>query len=300
MLRFLRSHGILGINARNLLYVRPYNKRDAIAFADDKLKTKAFLSARGIPTAKIYQTITSRSELREFQMSSLPHTCVLKPNFGFGGEGILILRGRNKRGEFLVQGKRPISEKALKEHIEDILDGSYSVNGRADTAFFEEILTVDERLALFRPAGLPDIRIIVFNLVPVMAMLRVPTVMSGGKANMHLGGIGIGIDIARGETTYAAQYHGCITRLPHGLPVKGIQIPHWEEMLLIASRIQSITNIGYLAVDLTLDEDHGPMLLEVNARAGLSVQLANRAPLRARLDRVSGLSVSTQIGRAHV
>jgi uncharacterized protein (TIGR02421 family) len=46
-------------------------------------------------------------------------------------------------------------------------------------------------------------------------------------------------------------------------------------------------------VDLTLDEEQGPVLLEVNARAGLMVQVANLAPLRARLERVSGLKVSS-------
>jgi len=35
--------------------------------------------------------------------------------------------------------------------------------------------------------GLPDIRIICFNMVPVIAMLRIPTELSDGKANLHSG-----------------------------------------------------------------------------------------------------------------
>jgi len=54
-----------------------------------------------------------------------------------------------------------------------------------------------------------------------------------------------------------------------------------------------MTNIGYLAVDLTLDKELGPVLLEVNARAGLMVQVANLAPLKSRLQRVGGLKVSS-------
>ena len=287
-----REHGILGLNARNLLYIKPFNPRKAVAFADDKMKTKAFLSARGIPTAKMYARIESRRQLKQFDFQVLPDRCVLKPNYGFGGEGIVILNGR-KNGVFLEQGKRPMTHEELVEHIEDILDGKFSVNGRYDTAFFEQILLADECFAPFRPAGLPDIRIIVFNLVPVMAMLRIPTAESSGKANVHLGGLGIGIDVAKGITTHAAQYHKILTELPHGLPVQGITIPRWEELLLIASRIQHMTNIGYIAVDLTLDQDLGPVLLEVNARAGLMVQVANLAPLRARLERVEGLKVSS-------
>lgn len=292
MFLFPSFHGILGMNARNLLYIKPFNPRKAVAFADDKLKTKAFLAARGIPVAKIYARIESRRQLKDFDFSQLPEECVLKPNNGYGGQGILILRGR-RRGMFLVAGKEPISEKEMREHIEDILDGRFSVNGRPDTAFFEKILVPDSAFAHFRPLGLPDIRIVVFNLVPVMAMLRIPTAQSGGKANVHLGGIGIGIDIAKGVTTFATQYNKRLYQLPNGQSPSGFQIPRWENLLLIASRIQSITNIGYIAVDLTIDADQGPVLLEVNARAGLMVQVANLAPLRSRLERVKGLPVTT-------
>lgn len=290
---FLSHRGVLGLNARSLMYIRPFNPRKAVAFADDKLKTKAFLSARGIPVARMYGRIESIRQLRSFDFSQLPDECVLKPNYGFGGEGILVLRGRDANGDFLVNGKRPITREQMCEHIEDILDGKFAVNGLPDTAFFEKLLVSDEGLAPFRPAGLPDIRIIVFNLVPVMAMIRIPTAQSGGKANVHLGGIGIGIDIANGTTTYAVQYNRRIDELPHGGPVGGHAIPYWEEMLLIASKIQYITNIGYLAVDLTIDDEVGPILLEVNARAGLSVQVANLAPLRSRLERVQGLKVAS-------
>jgi alpha-L-glutamate ligase-like protein/uncharacterized protein (TIGR02421 family) len=290
---FFSSRGVLGINARNLLYVKPFNPKKAIAFADDKLKTKAFLTARGIPAAKIFARIENREQLRAFDFSSLPDDCVLKPNYGFGGEGIIILRGRDKQGQFLRSGKRPIAAQELREHMGDILDGRFSLGGRRDTAFFEQLLIPHESFLPFRPVGMPDIRVIVFNLVPIMAMLRIPTAVSDGKANLHLGGMGIGIDIAKGVTTHAAQYHHMITELPHGGSPSGHQIPFWEEILLICSRIQQITNIGYLAADITLDAQMGPAVLEVNARAGLSVQIANLAPLRARLERVQGLTVSS-------
>lgn len=288
----LRSSGILGLNARNLLYIKPFNPKKAVAFADDKLKTKMFLGSRGIPVAKVYARIETRRQAREFDFSTLPDECVLKPNEGYGGEGIIVLRGR-KNGVFLENGKHPITDRELRNQMEDILDGKYSLSGHRDTAFFEQILTAHDCFARFRPAGLPDIRIIVFNLVPVMAMVRIPTGESGGKANVHLGGIGIGIDIAKGTTTHATQYNRLIKELPHGGSPSGITIPYWDEILLISSRIQQITNIGYIAVDITVDADMGPSLLEVNARAGLMVQVANLAPLRSRLERVIGLKVSS-------
>lgn len=292
LLPFLSSRGVLGLNARNLLYLKPFNPRKAVAFADDKLKTKLFLSTRGVPVPKVYATVESRAKLRAFSFSGLPEEFVLKPNFGYGGEGIIIVTGR-RNGGFVTKGKVVLSEKDLFDHIEDILEGKFSVNGRPDIAFFEELLVPHKCFAPFRPAGLPDIRVVCFNLVPVMAMLRIPTAESHGKANMHLGGIGIGIDLNRGATTFAAQRNALIESLPHGEDFRGIKIPHWDEILLITSRIQYVTNIGYLAADITIDETGGPKLLEVNARAGLSVQIANLAPLRARLERVAGLKVAS-------
>src|SRR3989338_5931664 len=129
MFPFLSNRGVLGLNARNLLYIKPFNPRKAVAFADDKLKTKAFLSARGIPVAKIYARIEDREQLFGFDFSSLPEECALKPNYGYGGEGIVILQGM-RHGMFLEQGKRPIPDERLREHIEDILDGKFAVNGR--------------------------------------------------------------------------------------------------------------------------------------------------------------------------
>lgn len=293
MFPLFSNHGVLGLNARSLLYIKPFNPKKATALADSKLKTKAYLAARGIPVAKLYGRIETRDQLWNFDFAQLPDECVLKPNHGFGGEGIIVLKGRDKKGNFLRNGKKPMGDQELREHIEDILDGKFSLKGMLDTAFFEQILKPHQCFAQFRPVGLPDLRIIVFNLVPVMAMLRIPTAESDGKANIHLGGIGIGIDIAKGVTTHAAQYHNIIEQLPHGGSPSGHKIPYWDDILLICSKIQQITNIGYLAVDITIDEQLGPALLEVNARAGLMVQVANLAPLRSRLERVQGLKVDS-------
>jgi len=287
-----KNHGILGINARNLKYLKPFNPRKAVAFADDKLKTKAFLEARGVPVPRLYAKLGSREDIRNFDFSSLPDSCVLKPNFGYGGEGIIVLKNK-EHGGWKTAGGKHISYEEIFRHCEDILDGMYSLNHRKDIAFFEQTIISHSCFDPIKPAGLPDLRIIVHNLVPVMAMMRLPTVESEGKANLHIGGIGLGIDIAKGSTTFGVQGTKRIDTLSDGKSVSSFKIPYWEEMLLISSRIQQITNIGFLGVDMTIDNESGPILLEVNARAGLRVQLANLAPLGKRLDRVEGLSVSS-------
>jgi alpha-L-glutamate ligase-like protein/uncharacterized protein (TIGR02421 family) len=291
-MKFFKNYGILGINARNLHYIRPYNKKKAVRLADDKLKTKQFLSARDIAVPKLYAAIRKQEELEKFDFESLPGSFVLKPNFGYGGEGIVVISGR-KNGMYEKSSGELMSQAEMSEHIGDILEGRFSLSGVSDSAFFEQLITCDETLAKYAYKGLPDIRIVVHNLIPVMAMLRLPTRESDGKANLHLGAIGVGIDIAKGTATHVLHHNKIIDEVPEVGEIRGLQIPYWDEMLLLASRVQFVTNLGYLAVDVVLDKNVGPVLLEINARAGLAVQIANLAPLRKRLQRIEGVDVKT-------
>ena len=288
---FFHNPGILGINARNLLYIKAYNPKKAIMLADSKMKTKKFLSARGVPVAKFYSSIHNKQELEDFDWNSLPNSFVIKPNSGYGGEGILIIAGK-KGCNFAQSNGDLMSPEALMRHVTDILDGRYSLANISDVAFFEQRLESMEPFDKMSYKGLPDIRVVVHNLIPVMAMMRLPTEESQGKANVHFGGIAVGIDIAKGEMTYITQYNKEIDSIPGYGPIKGTKIPHWNEILLIASHVQQVTNLGFAAIDITLDKS-GPMLLEINARAGLAVQIANMAPLRRRLERIEGIKVST-------
>ncbi len=286
-----KNKGILGINARNLLYIKPYNKKKAIRMADDKIKTKQFLSARKIPVPKLYGVIKDTQELEKFDFNSLPESFVIKPNQGFGGEGIIPIINKKEKN-FITANKKEITKEELKDHIRDILDGRYSISNIVDSAFLEQYIIADEKLRNFSYAGLPDIRVVVHNLIPVMAMLRLPTKESEGKANLHMGAIGVGIDIAKGQTTHLSYKNKIINKLPDNDEIlKNFKIPYWDEILRIASEVQLITNLGYMAIDICIDKNTGPVLLEINARAGLGVQIANMAPLRKRLERIEGIKV---------
>jgi len=291
---FLNDKGILGLNSRNLEYIRPYNKKKTIKLADDKIKTKKFLSARGIPVPKLYGTIKSKQELEKFDFNSLPNSFVLKPNYGFGGEGIIPISGKRGKQWITSSGKK-LSKSDLIDHISDILDGRFSISNVGDTAFFEQLIISHDSLANFSYRGLPDIRVVVHNLIPVMAMLRLPTRESNGKANLHLGAVGVGIDIAKGEATYVSYKDRIIEEVPGVGPIKGLKIPYWDDILMVASKCQLITNLGYMAVDISIDKTTGPVLLEINARAGLGVQVANLAPLKKRLRRIEGVKVTTPV-----
>jgi alpha-L-glutamate ligase-like protein len=285
--------GILGNNARNLLYINENNNEDAIGFADSKLKTKNYLSARGIPVPKLFAVIKSYEELERFDFASLPGNVVLKPNQGSGGEGIIAFKAR-KGSTFITVNDREISLEDLIAHIRDILDGRFSMNQTRDYAFFEQRIETHHEFKKYTYQGLPDVRIIVYNMIPVMAMLRLPTKESQGRANLAQGAIGVGLDISNGKPTYLARKYKIIREIPEvGKFAKEFKVPFFDEMLLIASKCQVMSNLGYLACDIALDENLGPILLEINARAGLKVQIANRAPLRKRLEQIADVKVTS-------
>jgi alpha-L-glutamate ligase-like protein len=293
MFKFDFHKGVLGLNARNILYIRELNSRESISFADSKLKTKHYLSARSIPVPKLYAAIKTHDDLNKFDFGSLPGSVVLKPNKGSGGDGIIAFKER-KGDTFYTVGGRALTTDEIKAHIIDIIDGRFSIVNTKDIAFFEQRIHTDSQLAKYTYQGLPDIRIIVYNLIPVMAMLRLPTKESEVRANMAQGALGVGIDIGTGKPTYIARKFKLIEEIPGvGKFDPKFKIPHWDQILLIASKCQQITNLGYLACDIAIDEQSGPILLELNARAGLKVQIANKAPLRKRLEQIKDIKVNT-------
>lgn len=292
-----QSRTLLGMNARNLDYVRRYNHARGRRLADQKLKCKVALKKNALPVSKLIAKISTPEELEHFNWQSLPESFALKPNRGFGGEGIVVVYARKKgRDDAWVKADGSVITVAdLKSHIQNILDGSFSLSNKPDVAFFEERLKL---LKLFKPyawKGIPDIRIIVFNRVPVMAMLRLPTKDSGGKANLHQGAIGVGIDMANGTTTTAIVGKGrLIEYVPETrLLLSGLKIPRWKDILTMAVKAQEVSGLGFLGADVAIDRDDGPVILELNARPGLSIQLANMAGLKERLERVKGVKIKS-------
>ena len=140
--------------------------------------------------------------------------------------------------------------------------------------------------------GVPDIRIIVFKGFPVMAMLRLATHTSDGKANLHQGAIGVGIDLASGKALKAVQFDQPITIHPDTHQrFEHLEVPHWDSILEQAAACYEMTKLGYLGVDIVLDKQVGPQILELNARPGLAIQLANGAGLTPRLTTIDTLTL---------
>jgi alpha-L-glutamate ligase-like protein len=292
---------LLGMNARNLSYLIPYNRKRAIAIADSKLETKKVLERNEIPVPHFLGVIQNVGEVLDFDWLALPERFAVKPNSGYGGEGIVVLNKKiqTEDGEtrWMSSAGEEWTVKALQAHTLNILDGSYSLSNSPDVAFFEEKILNATEFRELSPKGIPDIRVIVFNGIPVMAMLRVPTELSKGRANLMKGAIGIGVDLSSGITTSAVvkkPRRKIIDEHPDtGVDLQNVQIPFWNDILNIAIRCQEVTGLGYIGVDVAIDKYRGPVVLEINARPGLEIQVANLASLEDRLRRVKGLKVAS-------
>ncbi|MFA6027396.1 MAG: sugar-transfer associated ATP-grasp domain-containing protein [Patescibacteria group bacterium] len=295
MLRLLQNRKkILGMNARNLQFIRQYNKKKAVSLANDKLQTKLVLEKAGLPVAKLYGVIKDRRELLTFNWQNLPESFVLKPNHGLGGGGIMLVFGKKKNGLWVGTGDKEIKVEDLVAHTSNILDGNFSFSNIPDVAFFEERLRLHPDFKKISWQGMPDIRILIFNNVPVMAMLRLPTKESDGKANLHQGGIGAGIDLITGVTTYATYKDKLIKNHPDtNNPLHGFAIADWEDLLTIAVKASQASGLGYSGVDIVIDKDKGPVILEINGHPGLSIQNANLLPLKDRLRKVADLKITS-------
>lgn len=276
--------GVIGMNRRNAEFVLRYNPRQFYPRVDDKLITKNLAHAAGIDVPPLYDAIEIERQARDLprRVNSFPEF-VVKPARGAGGEGIIVIDG-HENGYYRKASGATLTEDELRHHASNILSGLYSLGGQPDKVLIEYRVHFDPVFDDYCYQGVPDVRILVFLGVPVMAMVRLPTRQSDGRANLHQGAIGAGIDLATGRTLSAVYLNNVIQHHPDtARPIAGIEIPHWRQLLELASRCYALTGLGYQGADFVIDRDKGPLLLELNARPGLNVQIANRAGLLPRL-----------------
>ena len=282
--RHLNKIGVLGINRRNAEFTLKYNSRNRYPLVDDKLLTKNLAQKAGIAVPKLYGVIETEYQVRQLDAVIQSHTdFAIKPSRGSGGNGILVVAGCPRDMYRKVDGVL-LNREEIGYYVSNIISGIYSLAGQPDKALIEYRVQFDPVFETISYQGVPDIRVIVFLGVPVMSMIRLPTRMSGGKANLHQGALGAGIDMATGTTLSAVWRNTIVNEHPDNVnPVAGVKIPSWNTLLKIAAQCNELTGLGYVGVDLVLDKDKGPLLLEINARPGLNIQIANRAGLLPRL-----------------
>lgn len=286
----LSALGILGMNRRNIDLIAAHNPRHLYPLVDNKLKTKQLAEEYGITTPKLRQVIQAQHEIKK-SLGTLRElkAFAAKPAKGSGGKGILVVSGYEE-GYFIKSSGATLDERDIKRHLSNTLAGLYSLAGATDVALVEDLVQMSPLFSDYSFQGIPDIRVIVFQGYPVMSMLRLATRASDGKANLHQGAVGVGLDIATGACIQAVQFGKLVEEHPDtGVPLTDIRLPDWEMFLLLASRCHDMTGLGYIGADIVLDKTHGPMLLELNARPGLTIQVTNGSGLIGRLEKIEAL-----------
>lgn len=286
----LRAQGILGMNRRNADFIHRYNQRKHYPLVDDKLRTKRLAQAAGIAVPELYGEIEIEHDIAKLpEIVKGREDFVIKPAKGSGGNGIVVITNR-MRDRYQRSNGQLMTEEDLEHHISNILNGAYSLGGQDDHALIEYRVKHDPLFEHVSFRGVPDIRTIVLRGVPVAAMVRLPTRASDGRANLHQGAVGAGIDMATGRTLNAVCKNQIVTLHPDtGMELAGLQIPRWDRLLELAAKCYELVGLGYLGVDVVLDRDLGPLVLELNARPGLAIQIANGKGLNERLYKVDQL-----------
>lgn len=281
----LKKNGVLGINSRNYDYILKLNDRKYFPLVDDKLQTKTIALDNGINTTKVIGVIRFGYEVKNIlNLVKNYKEFVIKPAQGSGGKGILVIKSFDNNN-FTTASNSVITLKEVTEHCFNILSGLYSLGGKNDIIIIEEMIQFTDIFKEYSFQGVPDARIIVYKGMPVMAMMRLSTSTSNGKANLHQGAIGVGIDLKTGKATYAVMKDRPTEKHPDtGADLFNLVIPQWKDHLEIAYKSCEITHLNYVGADIVLDKFSGALLLELNARPGLAIQIANRIGLRSRLE----------------
>ena len=271
-------NGVIGINKRNIELVYAHNRRENYHLADDKSKSKEILHANGIACAETFAVIKDMRDIRKsWADCKAKDAMAIKPSNGFGGEGIIIIK-KNENGKWLHRGIE-ISEQQIFRHITSILSGLYSMNS-SDSCLIEECIVPHPFFAEIYDDGVPDFRVITVKNKPVMAMLRMPTSKSRGKANLHQNGVGIGVDLKTGTLTQVFDGKRYSYHHPDspGI-VLGRSIPYWQEILDLSVATSKAFPLDFLGIDVVIDKHKGPQIMEVNVRSGLGIQLVNQCGL---------------------
>lgn len=291
--RQLSRRGVLGMNRRNVAYISRYNPRTRFPLVDDKLKTKLIAHKAGIQVPELLHVVRTQHEIEDIEARLDPLSeFVIKPAQGSGGKGILVIESRDADA-YIKNNRERIALNTIKRHLSNIISGLHSLGGRYDVAIVESLVKVSSLFRNVSHEGVPDIRLIVFQGYPVMGMLRLATAASNGKANLHRGAVGVGLDIGTGLSIAAVQNDRIIQTHPDTkADLTHLAVPNWRQILLLAAQCFDVTQLGYLGCDIVIDQNLGPLLLELNARPGLSIQIANDAGLLPRLRHIEELEFS--------
>jgi alpha-L-glutamate ligase-like protein len=293
----LSESGVLGINHRNLAFIQESNPRALYPRVDNKTITKGICHEHGIPVPETYGVIRRYGDVRRLsEILGDRNEFVVKPASGAAGRGIIVI-ARRKGADYETPSGRVITMPDLQYHLSTTLSGLYSLGGQVDSAIIEQRIIMHPVMERIAVGGTPDVRVILYRHVPVMAMVRLPTIQSEGRANLHQGAAAAAVHLTTGRTFGGVCNNRMITRHPDtGELIGGLEIPGWREVLASSMKLSDALDMGYIGVDFVVDAKEGPVVLEANARPGLAIQVAHRIGLLPRLKLIDSMPREALLG----
>ncbi|AXT51822.1 alpha-L-glutamate ligase-like protein [Aquimarina sp. BL5] len=278
-----RKSNVIGLNERNIKLIYPNNAKKHYPLADDKVLTKEILHQYNIPCAETYAVIEYNSDIKKaWEVCKKYDAMAIKPANGCGGGGIKIIK-KDAVGNWISSGKI-ITERQIFQHIAATIMGFFSL-GSHDRVLIEECIEPHPFFHKIYPQGVPDFRIITLKNTPLMGMLRMPTDRSDGKANLHQNGVGIGVDLDKGTLTEVYDGKNYFDHHPDSdFIIKDVPIPYWKEILEISIATAKVFPLDYLGIDIVIDKNKGPQIMEINVRPGLGIQLVNKQGLKKAIE----------------
>lgn len=243
--------------------VQPYVYR--ILF-DDKFLCNMHCKAIGIRTPYTYGTIDPgqdyRAQIQSWLHASSGQALFIKPIIGSGGRNAAIAK---KSGNDIIvrtmMRSTPLHDYVLEEK-----------------SVVQEKISQDSRMAAVSRSSVNTLRLVTMLTKHGEAIVAKALIRFGvGEAivdNFGAGGVAIGVDCETGKLSkygYDEKRNGYLAHPTTGIVFEDFVVPDWERLCNAAIEVQSAFRFyRLLGLDVAMDENGEPVVIEINASPDLA------------------------------
>lgn len=242
---------------------------------NDKYLCILICEALGIRVPRTRGTVDTahdyRSSIASWLALSPAGKLIIKPLWGEMGRDIVMAEpGAEAPIVRTPRGAIPLSQFVLREK-----------------SIVQDVLAQDPRVAAFSPSSVNTFRVVTMmtpqdEVIIVNASFR-SGVAGGLVDNWSAGGVSVGVDCPRGTLkafAYDKKSNRYAAHPTSGIVFEGFRIPEWEKIKATAIAIQTaLPFYRLLGLDLALDREGTPVLIEVNGAPDLAGLEQKAGPL---------------------
>jgi len=219
----------------------------------------------------LYPDQNYKEKITLYFNESSANSLIIKPILGHAGLGIVLAK-KDTNGIFIQskKGCEPLSDFVLKEN-----------------AIVQEVLSQDSRISAFSSSSINTIRVVTLfandeSIIVMSATMRF-SVGTSFVDNWSAGGVAVGVDCDTGKLKkYAYDKKGrrYVEHPTSKLIFEHFVVPEWDKILELAKIIQKACPFyRLLGMDIAIQKNGQPTLIEVNANSDLIFQEQTSGPL---------------------